>query len=227
MRPLEESYRILRVRVEAQAGAPGLLVVSSAMRGDGTTQVACGLARALAESGRRTLLVSANAEAGATIAEELGTRQIETVRNLTDLTLRQGEIPGLAVASLVGLDGMSFIGSDYRPFADAARSAFAFTVVDASTLINSSSALQLAQLADGLIVSVRLGRRLVQEDRDLVRLVGDSTIRMLGVVPIRARTLRRPTLPPARARLAVPTPEQITPIGSGTPAISAVTGGRR
>jgi Mrp family chromosome partitioning ATPase len=197
MRPLEENFRILRVRVEAQTEFPALLVVSSAKRSDGVTFVACGLARAFAEAGQRTLLVDANT-AHPGVAQELALDPIRPGRTTTELNARNGEIPRLSVASLVTPAEGGVVGDGkLSDLLDEMRAAYSVTVVDAATLPTSSTALQLAHAADGVLFAVRLGRRIDAADYELRRIATDQSARVLGVVPTRARLRRE-----ARARVA-------------------------
>jgi polysaccharide biosynthesis transport protein len=190
MRPLEENFRILRVRVEAQAALPALLVVSGAKRNDGATFVACGLARAFAEAGQRTLLVDANT-AHPGVAQELDVAPLRPGRGHTDLGARNGEIPRLSIASLVSpADGGTFGEANLEGVLEEMRSTYSVTIIDAPALPSSSTALQLAHAADGLLLAIRLGRRPDRADHELKRLLGQETPRLLGIVPTRARSRR-------------------------------------
>jgi Mrp family chromosome partitioning ATPase len=172
MHPLAETFRILRVRVEAQVALPAVLVVSAAKRHDGATFVACGLARAFAEAGKNTLLIDANTVHPG-VARELDV-----------------QIPRLSVTSLVTpADGGTF-GEASLKVLEEMRSRFSVTIIDAAALPSSSTALQLAHAADGLLLAVRLGRRADQADSELKRLLGEQTTRLLGVVPTRGRSRR-------------------------------------
>jgi len=117
MVPLEENFRILRVRVESREPVPSLIAVSAAMRGDGTTYVACGLARAYAESGRRTLVIDANI-ANPGVAGELGLRAVGTESGLG--TVRASiENPRLYAITRASADADSPLGKgDTRELLD-------------------------------------------------------------------------------------------------------------
>jgi Mrp family chromosome partitioning ATPase len=199
MRPLEENFRILRVRVEAQTKFPALVVVTSAKRSDGVTFVACGLARAFAENGQRTLLVDANT-AHPGVARELALDSIRPGRTTTELSPQNGEIPRLSVASLVTPGEGGIVGDGrLEDLFEEMRKTYAVTVVDAATLPTSSTALQLAHAADGVLFAVRLGRRVDAADYELRRVATDQSARVIGVVPTKAKVRRE-----ARARAAMP-----------------------
>jgi Mrp family chromosome partitioning ATPase len=188
MHPLEETFRILRVRVEAQAAPPAVLVISAAKRHDGTTYVACGLARAFAEAGKRTLLVDANT-AHPGVARELSTAQPRPGRRLVDLVAHD-EIPRLTVSSLIRPADEGPLGeASLHNVLDEMRTAYAVTVIDAAPLPDSSIALQLAHAADGLLLALRLGRKGDRADDEVKRLLG-KTAPLLGIVPTQARPTR-------------------------------------
>ncbi|HTJ27670.1 MAG TPA: hypothetical protein VMA36_16055 [Candidatus Limnocylindria bacterium] len=188
MHPLEETFRILRVRVEAQAASPAVLVVSAAKRHDGTTYVACGLARAFAEAGKRTLLVDANTP-NPGVARELATAQPRPGRRLVELVAHD-EIPRLTVSSLIRPADEGPLGeASLQSVLDEMRAAYAVTVIDAAPLPHSSIALQLAHAANGLLLAVRLGRKTDRADDEVKRLLG-KTAPLLGIVPTQARPTR-------------------------------------
>jgi Mrp family chromosome partitioning ATPase len=167
MLEVNESFRILRVRVEDQAPIPSVVVVSSALRGDGASYVATGLARAFAEFRHRTLLIDAHGgDAGA----------IEELDGLT--------APRLSVRAMFGEDASENVAKTLAGL----RGEYDVVVIDAPPLPQSSLALALARASDGVILAVRLGRRKSQADSEMMRLLSER--RILGVV-----TTNRPSRP--------------------------------
>jgi Mrp family chromosome partitioning ATPase len=194
MREVSEAYENLRVRVEARAELPAIVLVSAAQHGDGTTSVACGLARAFAAGGQRTLLIDAN-PVPAGVAGELGVSPLPPLAPLAhDFGARNGEFPRLSLVA-APLEG----GAE-AAFATLLRESterFAVTLVDAGPLPASSVAVRVARCADAVILAVRLGRRPSENDREAIELAGQ---RFIGVVPTRARAVRpAPGEPPAAA----------------------------
>jgi Mrp family chromosome partitioning ATPase len=181
MQALHESFRILRVRVEDQAPIPSVVVVSSALNGDGASYVAGGLARAFAEFRHRTLLVDAGG------------------RGDHDDVL--GGIPRLNVRTMFR-EGTS---EDVEAAIAALRENYDVVIVDAPPLPDSSIALSLARASDGVILAVRLGRRKAVADDQMLRLLGDR--RILGVVPTNHRN--QPTAP-SRITVPQSVPEMFT-----------------
>jgi Mrp family chromosome partitioning ATPase len=211
MQPLEETFRILRVRVEAQAAPPAVLVVSAAKRHDGTTYVACGLARAFAESGKRTLLVDANTP-NPGVARQLATAQPRPGRRLVELGAHE-EIPRLTVSSLIRPADEGPVGEgSLQSVLDEMRSAYAVTVIDAPPLPASSIALQLAHAANGLLLAVRTGRKTDRADEEVKRLLG-KTAPLLGIVPTQARATRGGLVLPFTPALRRGEPERSTVSG--------------
>jgi polysaccharide biosynthesis transport protein len=199
MPSLEEKFRLLRLRVQSEVDVPAFLVVGAAQRQDGTTFVACGLARAFAEAGYNTLLIDANPR-NSGIAHELGfsipapVKPERIERNLSVASLFEDEERVVADASLSEL----VAGVRWR---------YSVSIVDVPALPGSGSAMQLAQAADGILIAVRLGRRPGAEDQEMKRLLEPSGLlggkAFTGVVPTRASTRRRareaevrPALPP-------------------------------
>jgi len=206
MRPLSESFDVLRMRVEARAALPMLVLVSAAQRGDGTTSVACGLARAFAADGRRTLLVDANLSRAA-VADELEVDPLPLITAAaSDLGARNGEVPRL---SLVAIPAETVRELHLPRLLRTARENFAVTVIDAAPLPACSTALELARCADAIVLAVRLGRRSSDDDREAVVLAGE---RLLGVVPTRPQSARKSGFTPrsdaatSTLRVSIPKP---------------------
>jgi Mrp family chromosome partitioning ATPase len=178
MLEVNETFRILRVRVEDQAPIPSVVVVSSALRGDGASYVATGLARAFAEFRHRTLLIDAHGgDAGA--IEELG----------------GATAPRLSVRAMFGEDATENVAQTLA----ALRNEYDCVIIDAPPLPQSSLALALARASDGVILAVRLGRRKSPADLEMMRLLSER--RILGVVPT-----NRPSRPAAPGRSFMPQP---------------------
>lgn len=178
-----DSYGVIRATVEAEIASPGILTISSARRGDGKTGVAVGIARSLATSGYRTLLIDAGNDGGETLGAKLGVASPPPVpvataaEHLSDvtrlafegcdvLTIRGGEAGASAVA----------IGDLFA----AVRSAYQYTVVDAGTVGNGATT--FARCADGVVLAVREGRAAESADHEAVAILERVRARFLGVV---------------------------------------------
>jgi Mrp family chromosome partitioning ATPase len=193
----EEQFRLLRLRVQNDVDVPAFVVVGSALRRDGATYVACGLARAFAEAGYNTLLLDANARDSG-IADELGF-SIQAGAAKPERVERN-----LSVASLFKDEERVVTDAELTEMIAGVRWRYAMTIVDVPAIPGSGSALQLAQAADGVLVAVRLGRRPCEADRELKRLLERETgtrKRFTGIVPTHAVT-RKPA--PGVAREPIP-----------------------
>jgi Mrp family chromosome partitioning ATPase len=160
MRELNEKFRILRVRLEDQASIPCVVVVSSALPGDGSSHVAAGLARAFAEHQRSTLLIAAR---GADMAPFDKLMATMTPFLFTKVLFKEGTT------------------DDVAPTLNAFRTQYDVIVVAAPPIPGSSLALSLARSSDGVLLAVRLGRRKANADEEMLRLLADQ--RIFGVVP--------------------------------------------
>ena len=189
MQPVDEHFRSLRVRVQHATKSPSIVAVGAAIRGDGATFVACGLARAFAEAGHKTLLIDANPRFSR-VAGELGT----PVRGTPGQPERLA--PNFSVASLFDKRERLLEDKELTDVLAHLRTHYAITIVDSPAIPHSGFALQLARIADGLLVAVRLGRRPVAEDIEMNLLMrsgailGDKAIS--GIVPTRAKQRSQP-----------------------------------
>ncbi len=186
MYELEESFRILRVTVESRRPEAAVIAVGSAQPNDGTTFLACGLARAYAEAGRSTLLVGATSTA--TIADELSMRMPQAYSAQNASVLRVAREPNLNIAHLPAANGYSAARTQSVAFLRELRSEYDVIVVDVESIPASGHALELARAADSVLVAVRMGRKPTKADRQLAAELGDAIV---GVVPTKAP--RRPS----------------------------------
>ncbi len=142
-----------------------MLVVTSAVSGEGKTSLTGHLAISLARAGFRTLLVD-------------GDLRAPTAQRVFDLSLAPGlcealegqvgildairptGVPGLSVLT-AGLwspaTRQALVGDNWRVAKEQLKAEFDYIVVDSSPLLLVSDALLLAREADGVVVSVLLG----------------------------------------------------------------------
>lgn len=195
----KESFRVLRFRVQHELEIPAFVVVGAAMHGDGTTYVACGLARAFAEAGYHTLLLEANRE-NFGIADELG------IASVAEASKPERIERYMSVASLYEREERVVSDDELAHVVAGVRSRYAVTIVDASVIPGSAAALQLARVADGVLVAVRLGRRPCAADHEMKLLLQPGGLlgnkAVSGIVPTRAA--KRRDLRPKAATTSVP-----------------------
>jgi Mrp family chromosome partitioning ATPase len=189
MQSVEESFRLLRVRVQHAPKPPSFIVVGAALSGDGATFVACGLARAFAEAGQETLLLDANPR-NSGIADEL------EISFRSSAGKPERVAPNLSVASIFDQEERMLEDDVLSGIVSHVRSQYQITIVDSPVIPKSGAAMQIARAADGLLVAVRLGRRPAPEDLEMKLLMqpggmlGDKLV--TGVVPTRAVKRRSP-----------------------------------
>jgi len=152
---LNSQMHLLRSRVEAELDRPAVVMVTSALPGDGKSLTAHSLAVSFGRSGRRVALAGA--------AAGIDQRGV-TVVNLPPKEGRVAEHDGLVA------------------FVDKLRAEYDYTIVDAGTFLRSNTAMALAPLVDGILLAVRVGRAPSDDDELLVRTIEHSRGRVLGVV---------------------------------------------
>ncbi len=155
---LNSQIQLLRSRVEADLGKPAVVMVTSALPGDGKTLTAQSLALGFGKSGHRV-----------------------AVAGLSAAGLDQREI---AVVSLPPEDGRVTERERLVAFIESSRAAYDYTVIDAGTFLRSNTAMALAPLVDGILLTVRVGRAPSDDDELLVRTIEHSRGRIVGVVAI-------------------------------------------
>ena len=208
MYELEESFRILRVTVESRRPDAAVVAVGSALPNDGTTFVACGLARAFAEAGRSTLLVSASSVDK--VADELSMRIPPSFSLPNAAVLRVEREPNLNVAYLPVNGGRRSPNSKTVDLLRELRSEYDMIVVDVESIPDSGQALELAREADSVLVAVRMGRKPSKADRSLAAELGDAIV---GVVPTNPRR-RLPDADQETVRTAAPALEPLPRLAS-------------
>ncbi len=187
----ERGFDFLRVSLESRINLPWVMTVTSALRNDGASIVAAGLAESFSATGQATLLISAQAQppayGRASTVANLQARSAENRPQLTRATADQltADMPG----------GRSALP---RVFGNL-RESFAVIVVDAEPITESSFAYELASAADGVLVAIRLGRRSCPDDRKAISLLDACGANVLGLVPTKSTV---PTLALSKVGLA-------------------------
>jgi capsular exopolysaccharide synthesis family protein len=194
-----EAYR--RVRTCLHHGSPGLsrgvLVLASAVRGDGRSTVVCNLAEAMAAGGDRVLVVDADMRRPA-LGDRLGT---DDGRGLTDV-LVGGCSLSQAIESPTGSFDVLFAGrvpanpselAGSQQLADVLgelRQRYDVVLLDSPPLLEVTDGAELAAHADGTIVVSRFGRTTYSQVGGAVEALRGASARLLGglvtMVPPRA-----------------------------------------
>jgi capsular exopolysaccharide synthesis family protein len=166
-----EAFRMLRTNISYSriGGTPQLLLVTSAMPGDGKSTSSSNLAMALAQQGTRTLLVDADLRRG-TLHHLLGVPQEP---GLTNVLLGRSTLAGAVSTVPAGVDGATLdvlaagvfppnpaelLGSpEAAALMQQLRAEYQAIVVDAPPLNLVADAAVLARLADATVLVTRPG----------------------------------------------------------------------
>jgi len=203
--PADIDFEILRSVVESSVPAPGIVTVCSAAAADGKSLTAFGLTATLAQAGHRALLLDANLGNPAVVTmREAGLRYEMIGDRVFSDPVTGVNIVTLAIAAVSARDASPSTKQLHVLFA-ALRANYDFVVVDTERMAESRTALQLAALADGVILACRAGRMPKDEDQYMIRALENAHARMLGVVTATAESIR---LFASRMRLA-PEPTRI------------------
>ena len=217
----DEAYDGLRAALEFRlpAGSQHVLLVTSALPGEGKSTVTAGLGRALAQAGHRTLLVSANLRRP-TLDELFGCSGAPGLANVLNAFHQNGQIgagtlieravrpvpeafgpeelqvlpSGTASASPVRLLST---GALVTFFDQLGRSDYDYVLVDGPPLLDLIDGQLLAQWVDGMLVVSRLDRLTPQAAVELHELLEQVDAKALGMVMVGSRGPRpytsRPT----------------------------------
>jgi capsular exopolysaccharide synthesis family protein len=170
-----EEFRVLRTHLDQDIGGENRLqtiVVTSALRGEGKSTTTSNLAVAMADSGKRTLLIDCDLRKG--MIKEMFSLPDNTpglsnvLSGTTDVNavLYTSSIPGLAIiaggdkplkpAELLGSKKMAEV-------MNSLRSMFDFIILDAPPVLNLPDACILSKYGDGVMMIVQAGRTKQQD----------------------------------------------------------------
>ena len=209
-------------------GRGAVIQVTSAEPGDGKSTVAANLAAAVAQSGRRVLLVDADLRRS-TAHTLFGLRG---ERGLTDVLT--GELGWQHAVESSGIDRLSILPAGSRTempaellsnsalgeLLETARGEYDFVILDTPPLLAVSDPAIVAPYSDGVLLVVRLEKNRRDHATDSVEIIRSHGMRLLGAVvndsdakstayypeyhrQTPATPVRRPAAPPA------PKPEEV------------------
>ncbi len=157
-----DSTRTLLLR-DASLESLNLVMVASAMGGEGKTTLACHLATSLARAGRKTLLIDADMRRPSVqrvFGLPLSPGLCEVLRGEAQLedALQETNAAGLTVlpAGKINQDTLQRLAKDgLGDVLAAARNQFDMVIVDSSPVLPVTDALLVAQYVDAVIFSIR------------------------------------------------------------------------
>jgi len=197
VRQLRTNLMFVRATGGATRGAE-VVVVTSAVGGEGKTTTALDLARSLAEAGERVLLVEADLRRPSlapTLRLEPGPGLSEVLAGRVDLdaAVRPGGTEGLSVlpAGAVPPNPAELLGSERMAAAVAAlRTGYDKVLLDAPPLLPVTDAAVCSAVADGVLLVVRWGRTSRDEVAEAVAMLEQVHAPVLGSV-LNGRRLTR------------------------------------
>ena len=188
----DESVRLLRIRVEKEMRGQDrkVLLVSSAVPGEGKTTVAANLAIALAQKGKRTLLIDCDLR-NPSIAKVFRGRDTQglsaflTGKKKADDIIHRQQNQNLYVVfggPSVGNAAELLSKPDTTYFIRASRKVFDYVILDTPPCSMLADAAELAQLADCALYTIR--QNYAPKDRilDGVQLLSESGLPLIGCV---------------------------------------------
>ena len=187
-----EAIRLLRIRTEKEMNKVGkkVLIVSSAIPGEGKTTVSVNLAIALARNGKRVLLIdcdmynpSVERALKPTIGKVLGSFTFGktekkanvhalTIRNLFTVLLTQGK----------GSDGRFLSSADLRQLVQSSRKGFDYVILDTPPCSLLADTAEMSSAADCALMVVRQDYAPRDKILDGARLLTDSGLPLIGCV---------------------------------------------
>jgi len=196
---LYRQFHVLRASIESQTPSPAVLLISSALPQDGASDVALGLARALAEVKYATAIVSARPARSASL-ETIGRRALRSKNGQNHVATANLE------RFTIGDDGAPLSATRVRQLVEDFRRRFDFAIIEAGEIL--PDALPFARHVNGVVLSVRVGRVPSAADQMAVDALDRAGAKILGVVAVDA---------PKSGGLPIPPLDM--------PAIAAVPGG--
>lgn len=187
-----ESIRLLRIRVEKEMRGQGqkILLVSSAIPGEGKTTVAANLAIALAHKGKRTLLVDCDLR-NPSIAALFGRKNSPGLSAYLNGTAAAEEIIcPMEIRNLYAVFGGPPVANasellaraQAREFLEAVRGVFDYVILDTPPSSLLADAAELAELADCAIMVIRQNCAPKSRILDGVQTLSDGGLPLIGCV---------------------------------------------
>lgn len=179
---INDQLDALRARIETTVAAPGVVTVTSAERGDGTTLVAIGLADRFAEARYRVLFVDANT--GSPSLTDLPA-VTNIAQNPEDVAYPIRSIAGrydaisLADPQLASKTQREALGATVRSF----RATYDYVLIDTGAMANSAFSTLFAGESDATLMTLRAGRNATENDQQAVAALERAEAVVIGVVP--------------------------------------------
>lgn len=192
-----ESYRSLRSALfylSSDLPRPAILLVTSAVPGEGKSTIGVNLARTLAFGGCRVLLIDADLRRGRLHAilgshREPGLSDLLRDPGLTEVALHSDGIANLtflSAGSLVANPGDLLLGPAFARLLEQMRQRFDYVLIDTCPVFAAADAATIAAQVDGTLFIVRRGYSKAPLVREAIETLRQRRARILGVVFNRA-----------------------------------------
>jgi capsular exopolysaccharide synthesis family protein len=191
--PYLNSYERLRGTIQ-RTGTKGtkVVLVSSAMAGEGKTHCAYNLAIASAFAGKRTLLIEADLRKPTLIralgvAPDLGStvEPLQYYGNTSDCIRLVPSLENLFIVPSTGPQRQPSAileSSEMRRLLEDARGRFDFVVIDSPSLLRYNDAMLLDPFVDGLVLVTRPGITQASMFVEAIEVISDNQLPFFGVV---------------------------------------------
>ncbi len=190
--PRTEAFRLLRTNLQFLDldDQPRCLVISSAMPGEGKTMSSTNLALALAQTGRRTLLIDADLRR----PRVAGLLDLDAAVGLT--TILVGKTKVQEAIQVHEASGLHFLASGAKPpnpteilqsrvtreLIEQLRSEYEMVIIDAPPLLPVADATVLSTVADGTILVINHGKTTRDQLAEAIGRLNQVGARLFGVV---------------------------------------------
>ena len=187
---MEEAYKLLRTYLvfPSDGKQTRAIGVTSAVAGEGKTDVAVGLARVLAQTGKKVLLLEGNMR-HPTMAQAL------ELREGPDLAaqLAKNDAASAVTACSQGFDAAVCRSAPAEPSelvssvqmyqaVEQARGKYDYVLVDLPAVMDAADAVAVSHMTDGMLVVVRAGRADMDSLAETMRRLAVADGRVLGFV---------------------------------------------
>lgn len=187
-----ESVRLLRVRVEKALKKQNgkVLMITSTIPNEGKTTVSVNLATALAQRGKKTLLVDCdlrNPSVGAIYNMDVHVGFTEFLKGECSLNdalhkMENGNLYVVFGGAAISNPEKLLSHKNARRFMDAARQSFDYIILDTPPCALMADASEIGTFADSILLTVRQDFACRQQIQEGVQLLGDSNKPIVGCV---------------------------------------------